>query len=112
MLALRQLVFEVADQTPEAGKIVEVLRWGQPSYITPDTKSGTTIRIAEVEAGGFGLFAHCQTTVISDYATHFPGQDRIDGNRGILFAGKDQIDPARHGLLIRSALTYHLKKEN
>jgi hypothetical protein len=38
----------------------------------------------------------------------FPKADKIDGTRAILFDEPSQIDPIRHGMLIKSVLTYHL----
>lgn len=108
VLALRVLIFKTAARLPEVGPIKEALRWGQPSYLTPQTKSGSTLRLGVHKQGKFALFAHCQTDIISSFANTFPGQDRIEGTRAILFDDIGQIDPARHGLLIRHALTYHL----
>ena len=108
LLNLRELVFDVADETPEIGPVEEVLRWGQPSYITPSKKAASTLRLSVPKNGTFAIFAHCQSSVISDYVSLFPDQDRIDGNRAVLFDDVSQIDPKRHGLLIKSALTYHL----
>lgn len=108
LLTLRDLIFDVADATPEIGRLQEVLRWGQPSYITPDKKAASTLRLGVPKNGSFAIFAHCQSSVISDYAALFPEQDRIEGNRAVLFDTADQIDAERHGLLIKSALTYHL----
>lgn len=109
LLRLRRLIFEMAADTPKVGHVAEVLRWGQPSYITPVTKSGSTIRLGVPKTGGFALYTHCQTTLISDFAATFPAWDQIDGNRAVLFKTVDDIDPHRHGLLIKAALTYHLK---
>lgn len=109
MLGLRTLIFEAAADLPQVGQVQEALRWGQPAYLTPVTKSGTTLRLGVPKSGQFALFVHCQTRLIADYITMFPGQDRIDGTRAILFDRAAQIDPQRHGWLIRHALTYHLK---
>lgn len=107
-LALRDLIFDVASETPQAGEIEEVLRWGQPAYLTPMTKSGSTLRIGITKSGEVAIFAHCATTIISNYAQTFPNTDRIDGNRAVIFAGADDIVPDRLRLLIRHGLTYHL----
>lgn len=107
-LRLRDLIFEVADGLPEVGPVSEELRWGQPAYLTPQTKAGSTLRLGKAKGGGFALFAHCQTTIISDFAAAFPNTDKIEGNRAVIFDTPDQIDPARHGMLIRAGLTYHL----
>lgn len=108
LMDLRALIFDVASDTPQAGAVEEALRWGQPAYLTPSTKSGSTVRLGVPKQGGFALFVHCQTSLIPDYITAFPGQDRIEGTRAILFDSPDQIDPLRHGWLIHRALTYHL----
>lgn len=107
-LMLRDLVFAVAADTPEVGRVEETLKWGQPSFITPKTKSGSTLRIGVTKAGDTGIYAHCGTSIISDYAATFPGDDRIDGNRGVLFATANEIVPDRLRHLIRHGLTYHL----
>eukprot|EP00750_Incisomonas_marina_P016555 INCI19173.1.p1 GENE.INCI19173.1~~INCI19173.1.p1 ORF type:complete len:135 (-),score=5.25 INCI19173.1:192-596(-) len=110
-LGLRALVLEVAAETPQAGALTEALKWGQPSFLTAETKSGTTLRIGLTKAGEVGMFAHCATTVVSDYASRFPGLDRIDGKRGVLFASGVDIVPERLRVLIRHGLTYHLRDE-
>ena len=106
--ALRDLIFEVAGQTPQAGPIEETLRWGQPAYLTPQTKSGSTLRIGLMKTGEVAIFAHCATTIISTYAATFPDMDRIEGNRAVVFPSVDDIVPERLRLLIRHGLTYHL----
>lgn len=108
LLILRALIFKTAARLPEVGPIEETLRWCQPAYLTSVTKSGSTLRLGVPKGSSFALFVHCRTDIISSFTTTFPDQDRIDGNRAILFDDARQIDPARHGLLIRHALTYHL----
>ena len=107
LLQLRELIFDVAVELPDIGGLHEELRWGQPAYLT-GKRAGSTIRLGVPKKAAFGLFAHCQTTIISDFAAAFPDVDRIEGNRAVLFDDPSQIDPARHGMLIRAALTYHL----
>jgi len=109
-MILRDLIFSVAWDTPEVGQIEETLKWGQPSYLTPETKSGSTLRIGMAKNGGAALFAHCATDIISTYASTFPGTDQIEGNRAVIFATPDDIVPLRLRLLIYHALTYHLKR--
>ncbi len=106
--ALRTLILETAASLPDVGRVEETLKWGQPAFLTPETKSGSTLRIGCPKSGGFALYAHCQTTIISNFAATFPGQDQIEGNRAVHFKHVDCIDPARHGQLISHALRYHL----
>jgi hypothetical protein len=44
----------------------EALKWGQPSYLTPQSQSGSTIRIDQVkpEAGQRAVYFHCQTNLV------------------------------------------------
>jgi len=109
VLALRTLIFETARTLPHIGRVSEALRWGQPAYLTTDTGAGTTLRLGPHRDAAFAIFAHCRSRVIADYAQAFPGWDRIDSTRAILFDHTDQIEPERLSYLIRHALSYHLK---
>lgn len=104
-LALRALVLDTAASLPRAQPLKEELRWGQPAYLAP---KGSTIRLGGHKSASFALFVHCQSRLMGDFTTAFPGEDRIDGNRAVLFDDPAQIDPTRHGWLIARALTYHL----
>ncbi|MGH1463908.1 MAG: DUF1801 domain-containing protein [Cognatishimia sp.] len=108
LLKLRDLILTEAQNLPQIGQVQEVLRWGQPSFITPKVKAATPLRLGTHKASSFALFAHCQSSVISDYGLRFPGWDRLDGNRAVLFDDISDIEPFRLGTLIRHALTYHL----
>lgn len=108
LLALRSLIFETADELPRVRPIEEALRWGQPAYLTPISKSGTTIRLGVPKTGGFALFVHCGTNLIAEYSDLYKNLDRVEGTRALLFDDATQIDRQRHGWLISRALTYHL----
>lgn len=110
VLMLRGLILDVAAEMPEVGPLTEALRWGQPAYLTEATRSGSTLRIGPHKQARFALYAHCQTMIIASYAQAFPGWDRIDGNRAVLFDTPDQIEPERLTHLIRHALRYHLNR--
>ncbi|WP_120634089.1 DUF1801 domain-containing protein [Ruegeria sp. EL01] len=105
VLNLRELILETAASLPTAQPLQEALRWGQPAYLAP---KGSTIRLGGHKSAQFALFVHCQSRLMGDFTTAFPGEDRIDGNRAVLFDSPDQIDETRHGWLIARALTYHL----
>jgi hypothetical protein len=51
LLALRRLIFDTAAATEDVGCVQETLKWGQPSYLTPETRSGSTVRIAPAGRG-------------------------------------------------------------
>lgn len=109
LLKLRTLIFETAAETPGVGTLEETLKWGQPAYLTPKTRSGSTIRLGLPKQGGFALYAHCQTTLIPDFRSLFPDEFDYEGNRAVHFkeGAALPLEPLR--LLVRSALTYHLK---
>lgn len=106
--ALRSLIYEVALGLPEIGRLEEVLRWRQPAFLTPETRAGSTLRIGPHDSACFALFVHCRTSIVRTYAQAFPGWDRLDGNRAVLFDHPGQIEPLRLSSLIRHALTYHV----
>ncbi|UWQ24848.1 DUF1801 domain-containing protein [Leisingera aquaemixtae] len=109
LLALRRLIFDTAAQTPEAGRIEEVLRWGQPSYLTPETGTGSTIRLGIPKGARFALFVHCQSRLIPEFAAAFPAWDRFEGTRAVLFNHPREVEPVRHGWLVKRALTYRIR---
>jgi hypothetical protein len=45
LMQLRKLIFDVASKTEGVGELEETLKWGQTSYLTQKSKSGSTIRI-------------------------------------------------------------------
>ncbi len=107
LLAMREMIFDVAAQTFGVGPLHETLKWGQPAYLTPETKSGTTIRLGQTKAGGAAVLTHCQTTVVSDFRALFAQDFQYDGGRALhLSAGTDPSD-LRLREFVRMALTYH-----
>ncbi len=110
LLVLRTQIYRIAAETEGVGALLETLKWGQPAYLTPETKSGSTIRLGCPKSGGYALFVHCQTTILSDFRDLFPGAFRYDGNRAVLFDPETRPAAEPLSILIRSALTYHQKR--
>jgi hypothetical protein len=112
LLALRRLIFDTARMTKGVGRLEEALKWGQPSYLTPETKSGSTIRIDQVRSGAnqYAIFFHCQTDLVETFRELYPSEFSYEGNRCILLDAAEKLsEPAlRHCVAL--ALTYHLKK--
>ena len=108
-MVLRGLILEEAARLPDIGRLQETLKWGQPAYLTPDVKAATTIRLGVPKTGGFALYTHCQSSVMSDFQAHFADRFMFDGNRAILFDTAKDLPLAPLATLIRAALTYHLK---
>ena len=112
LLALRRLIFETAETTKGVGALQETLKWGQPSYLTPQTNSGSTIRIDQVKsvAGQYAVYFHCQTDLVETFRELYPTQLRFGGNRSILLDATDELPRAELRHCVALALTYHLNK--
>jgi hypothetical protein len=112
LLALRRLIFDTAKTTKGVGTLEETLKWGQPSYLTPETRSGSTIRIDQVkpEPGQYAVYFHCQTNLVETFRELYP-ELRYGGNRSILLDARDKVPEAALRHCVALALTYHLGKK-
>jgi hypothetical protein len=110
LLSLRQLIFEAALATEGVGALEETLKWGQPSYVTRQTGSGSTVRIDRVKSSGtqYAIYFHCQTNLVATFRELYPGQMKFGGNRSILFDAEDVIPREALSHCVSLALTYHL----
>ena len=48
------------------GRLTETLKWGQPSYLTAESGSGTTVRIDRLKNrdDGYAIYFHCQSGLV------------------------------------------------
>jgi Domain of unknown function (DU1801) len=111
LLALRRLILDTAKATQGVGSLEEALKWGQPSYLTSESKSGSTIRIDQVkaEAGQVAVYFHCQTNLVETFRELYP-ELRYSGNRAILLDAGGRLPDAELRHCVALALTYHLSK--
>jgi hypothetical protein len=111
LLALRRLILDTAKATQGVGAPEETLKWGQPSYLTTESKSGSTIRIDQVktEASQVAVYFHCQTNLVETFRELYP-ELRYSGNRAILLNAGDGLPEAELRHCVALALTYHLSK--
>ena len=112
LLGLRDLILETAAGDPDIGPLEEALRWGQPSYLTTASKTGTTLRIDQVKdaPSRYALYFNCKTDLAATYRDLYGEALEIGGQRSILLdAGEPPPDqPLRHCIAL--ALTYHRRK--
>jgi hypothetical protein len=113
LLALRKLILDTAKSTKGVGTIEEAVRWGQPSYLTSQSKSGSTIRIDQVKTvpNQYAVYFHCQTNLVETFRELYP-ELSYSGNRAILLDAGEKLpeDELRHCVAL--ALTYHLRKKS
>lgn len=116
-LKIRQLIFDVAAATDGVGELTETLRWGEPSYLTQRTKSGSMIRLniprqlrESENPEKLGVYFQCQTTLVGDFRRHHADRLQFEGNRAILIDAKAALPVRPLKDCFRTALTYHLNK--
>jgi hypothetical protein len=112
MESLRDLIYEVAQTTEGVGKLKETLKWGEPAYLTQQTKSGTTVRIdwKPKSPNQIGMYVSCNTTLVSTFRTMFGDDLCFEGNRAIVFPVDKPIPKKQLMICIQMALRYHLDK--
>jgi hypothetical protein len=112
LLFLRQLILETAEEIG-VGAIEETLKWGQPAYLTSETRSGSTIRIAPTGPGSkddFAMYFICHTNLVEAIQDLFGGVFTYDGNRALLFRAGDELPENQLRECVTMALTYHRSK--
>ncbi len=109
LLAIRELVFDVAQSTEGVGPLVETLKWAQPSYITEKSKSGSTVRVDRFGEHKVAIFFHCQTTLVDSFRGIFPHLV-YSGNRAIVLDPHEPIPEFELRACIEMSLLYKLKK--
>lgn len=112
LLQLRSLIFATAAETPGVGPLEEALRWGEPSYLTTETKSGTTIRIhwKPRRPDRCAMYVHCQTSLVAQYRLRHGDVLEFEGDRAVLLAVDEPLPKRALRDCIALALTYHRRK--
>jgi Domain of unknown function (DU1801) len=113
MLALRELIFQVAADTEGVGLLEETLKWGEPAYLTSVSKSGSTVRIdwKPARPDHYAMYFHCQTQLVDTFRTLFPAEFSFDGNRALVFGIDDALPWDALAVCVRASLTYRLSQK-
>ncbi len=110
LLVLRELIFDTAENIGEIGPLEETLKWGQPSYLTSECGSGSTIRIAPTGQNSdrdYALFFICSTNLVGTIRSMFGDTFVYDKNRALMFDTGRPIPENELRECIAMALTYH-----
>ncbi|MBT6120317.1 DUF1801 domain-containing protein [bacterium] len=101
-LHLRQVIFDTASE--------ETLKWGEPSYLTIQTKSGSMIRLHHYpnKPFDFALYFLCQTTLVDSFQEKYPNTFQVGGNRSLEFMLTYTLPLQEIKGCIQTALTYNL----
>lgn len=114
LMKLREMMFDVAAATPGVGKLTETLKWGQPSYLTEETGSGSTVRIDRLkgkEDGGYAIYFHCQSGLVGQFRELYPGKFVVEGERAFHFTTNRRLPVRALRHCIGLALTHHSRKK-
>ena len=111
LLRLRDLIFEVAQDTAVIGELIETLKWGEPAYLPAKPRVGTTIRISSHKTlpGAYALYIHCQSRLADSFRSLYPGVFTFEGDRALVFSADTPLPQGPLKICIGLALTYHLK---
>jgi hypothetical protein len=109
LIELRELIFAVADETADVGPLTETLKWGEPAYLTEQSRSGTTIRLGAPRdiTDQSAIYFNCRTTLVPTFRDLFGTALHYEGTRALLLptAGPLPAGPLR--ICLCMALTYH-----
>lgn len=113
LLSLRSLIFDTAAATEGVGELEETLKWGQPSYLTTQSKSGSTVRIDRFksDASRCAIYFNCQTDLVATFRETCPKLS-YEGNRAVILDAAAVVDQETIRHCLRMALTYHQRKRN
>jgi hypothetical protein len=113
LLEIRQLILETAAKIESVGEIEETLKWGEPSYLTSKSKSGSTIRIAwkETNKNHYSIFFKCTANLVPAMKERFPDKFTFGGKRSIDFKLNETVPKKELKQCIALALTYHHNKK-
>jgi len=111
LLALRRLILDTARATEGVGALEEALKWGQVSYLTSESKSGSTIRIDRVKSAGdqVAVYFHCKTNLVETFRELYP-ELSYSGNRAIVLDASKKLPEEELRHCVALALTYHRSK--
>jgi len=110
LLLLRDLILATASETDGVGAITETLKWGEPAYLTRETRSGSTIRIAPTNAKSahdYAMFFICSTNLVNEFRARFGDTFSYEGDRAVEFTVGDSVPIHELRECVRMALTYH-----
>jgi Domain of unknown function (DU1801) len=113
LLFLRALILGTAAALEGVGEIEETIKWGEPSYLTPASKSGSTVRIAwkPAQEEQYSMFFKCTANLVPAFKERFPQEFDYVGDRSINFGLDDEVPVSALKQCIGLALTYHLNKK-
>lgn len=113
LLAVRELIFATAASTDGVGVLEETLKWGEPAYLTSQSKSGSTIRLGWKASAPirYAIYFKCKTTLVDTFRSMFPHDFIFEGKRALVLEHSSALPSDALAFCIASALTYHRDRD-
>lgn len=110
MQFLRELVIETAEETEGITRLVETLKWGEPSFVT---KNGSTLRMdwKEKSPDQYAMYFQCTSRLVNTFRLVFDHKFEYEGKRAIVFKLNQKVPEMELKECIKASLTYHNVKE-
>ncbi len=108
---IRELIFDIAESNSHIGLLTETLKWEEPSYITEQTKSGSTVRLGIFQKDNIAVLFHCKTNLIETFKEIYEEELNFLKNRAIILNPYDEYNKNILTHCILMSLTYKLKKK-
>ncbi len=106
MQFLRELVIETAEETEGISELEEILKWGEPSFVT---RNGSTLRMdwKERAPNQYAMYFQCTSRLVETFRMVFNHTFQYEGNRAIVFQLNQKIPVMELKECIKVSLTYH-----
>jgi hypothetical protein len=108
---IRRMVFAVAAEDPRVGPVSEMLKWGEPAYLTAKSGSGSTVRVGwpRGKPGQVAIYFICHTTLVVEFRERFGAMFQYEGTRAVLLPVTGTVPRPEIETMLSMALTYHLR---
>lgn len=108
LLAVRELIKQVASESEDDNIVEETLKWSEPSYIT---KIGSTIRINRYRATeNIAVYFNCRTSLVETCREIYGDSFEYEANRALVLKTDQPLPETELSHCIQLALTYHKVK--
>ena len=113
LLALRALILDTAASAEGVGELEETLKWGEPAYLTSQSRIGSTVRIGWKKSvpTQYAIYFNCQTNLVETFKTLFPKEFAFEANRAIVFSEASVVPTDALAFCIEVAFTYHRRRK-
>lgn len=113
LMKIRDLILTLAQETDGVGPLTETLKWGEPSYLTEISRSGTTIRLGRPKSDpeACAVFFNCRTSLVEEARLSSPDAFDFEGNRALVIRPDRDLPHRALALCLTAALTYHKRKK-